>query len=86
MKYKLKCVGNHRTVKSKRIIFVICAEFENAWWELLDFLDGEYSTNWWNNIVAVITRSRVEKVVQQDKLKTEHFVLHYPQEKMICRK
>ena len=34
MKHKQKAAVNHRTVKSKRIIFVLCPEFENVWWEL----------------------------------------------------
>ena len=31
MKYKQKAAGNHRTVKSKRIVLVLCPEFENVW-------------------------------------------------------
>ena len=37
MKYKQKAAGNHRTVKGKKIIFVLCPEFENVWRELLHF-------------------------------------------------
>ena len=37
MKYKQKTVGNHRTVQTKRSIFVLCPEFEDVWWELLTF-------------------------------------------------
>ena len=36
MKYKQKAAGNHGTVKSKRISFVLCPEFKNVWWELLN--------------------------------------------------
>ena len=48
--------------------------------------DDEYSINWRNNIVVVSTRDTKMKAIQKDKLKTEHFELNYPQEKMISHK
>ena len=48
--------------------------------------DDEYSTNWRNKIVAVITRDRVidGNLKRQIKNRTLHTCeLHYPQEKMI---
>ena len=45
--------------------------------------DDEYCTNWRNNIVAVITCDTVMKAILKDKLKTKHFELHYPQEKIM---
>ena len=51
--------------------------------------DDEYSTNWRNNIIAVITRDRVidGNLKRQIKSRTFHTCeLHYPQEKMIRRK
>ena len=48
--------------------------------------DDEHSINWGNNIVAVITCDTVMKAISKDKLKTEHFELNYPQEKMIFHK
>ena len=46
----------------------------------------EPSINWGNNIVAVITCDTVMKAISKEKLKTEHFELSYPQEKMIFLK
>ena len=46
--------------------------------------DDEYSTNWRNNIVAVITSDRVidDILKRQIKNRTLHICeLHYPQEK-----
>ena len=43
--------------------------------------DDEYCTNWRKNIVAVITRDTVMRAISKDKLKTNHFELHYPQKK-----
>ena len=36
--------------------------------------------------VTVITRDTAMKPILKDKLKTEYFKLHYPQQKMICHK
>ena len=38
--------------------------------------DDEYSTNWRNNTVVVITRDTVMKAIYKDK--TKHFELRYP--------
>ena len=50
--------------------------------------DEEYRINWRNNIVAVITILAIPdtmmKATLKDKLKTQHFELNYPEEKMIC--
>ena len=51
--------------------------------------DDEYSANWRNNIVAIITRDRVidgnlKRAIKNQTLHTCE--LHYPQEKMIRRK
>ena len=69
MKYKQKAAGNHRTVKSERIIFVLCPEFGESclifnWHSSraasgISFFrvptkDDEYSINWRNNIAVVI--------------------------------
>ena len=50
--------------------------------------DEEYSIKWRNNIVAVITRylRYGDEGNFKNKLKTEHFELTYPQEKVICHK
>ena len=51
--------------------------------------DDEYSTNWRNNIVAVVTRDRVidGNLKRQIKNRALHTCeLHYPQEKLIRRK
>ena len=51
--------------------------------------EDEYSTNWRNNIVAVITRDRVidGNLKRQIENRTPHTCeLHHPQEKMIRRK
>ena len=45
--------------------------------------DDEYSINWRNKIVAVTTRDRWSEGNLKDKLKTDYFELHYPQDKMI---
>ena len=70
MKYKQKIAGNHRTVESKKIIFVLCPEFENgsSWNPAISFFrvptkDDEYSINWRNNILAVVTRDTAMKAI-----------------------
>ena len=63
MKYKQKVRGNIKQFKVKGLSLYFALKLRMSGDDCLILTNGEYSINWRNNIVGVITRDTVMKTI-----------------------